>query len=334
MNFIHHILRLCVVILFSALGASVALAVPVATSESIYFQTYTKHAAQSEDDGFAARAPPFAAQNVAITGGVAVMQGSAFALNGQGDATCLKGFHNAQRIEAKEQFKGFLTSIPEFLPVIGDAIAMEACLANPSLINCGGFVVAIVPVVGDGLRVSLSKGDEVIDLTVTRASDGEFSYSGVATNTGLPTGSTKLNPAGAQINAPKDFDVYQTPAGDRVYKSPNGTVYKSLDEIPQVTAYNNKHVAPKNVPWNKVVEGTKSGPAKYANDVDINATTLKAWETGKSVTNGKDWKVFDTGQIVGAKSGQQTPYMRVERAPDGQLHGHPITLQEFSKLTK
>lgn len=55
---------------------------------------------------------------------------------------------------------------------------------------------------------------------------------------------------------------------------------------------------------------------------------------GTPVTNGKDWKVFDVGQTVGAKNGQQTTYMRVERTPDGQLHGHPITLQEVAKLTK
>lgn len=98
--------------------------------------------------------------------------------------------------------------------------------------------------------------------------------------------------------------------------------------------YGNKHVAPKTIPWQKVVEGTKSGPAKFAGDIDIYAITLRAWETGIPVTNGRDWKVFDMGQRVGAKYGQQTTFMRVEMAPGGKLHGHPITAREFQKLTK
>ncbi len=68
-------------------------------------------------------------------------------------------------------------------------------------------------------------------------------------------------------------------------------------------------MAPKNVPWKAVVEGTRSGPAKFVRDVDIDSTTLKAWEMGIPVTNGKGWKVFNTRLTVGAKSGQQTPYM-------------------------
>ena len=54
--------------------------------------TETTQFAQTDDVGFAARAPPFAAANVGVTGGVTVMQGSAFALHGQETVAVLFGF--------------------------------------------------------------------------------------------------------------------------------------------------------------------------------------------------------------------------------------------------
>lgn len=76
--------------LLSTLGASMALAlaVPVATSEISFFQAETTQFAQTDDVGFAARAPPLAAANVGVT----VMQGSAFALHGQETVAVLFGF--------------------------------------------------------------------------------------------------------------------------------------------------------------------------------------------------------------------------------------------------
>lgn len=78
--------------LLSTLGASMALAVPVATSEISFFQAEPTQFAQTDDVGFAARAPPLAAANVGVTGGVTVMQGSAFALHGQETVAVLFGF--------------------------------------------------------------------------------------------------------------------------------------------------------------------------------------------------------------------------------------------------
>lgn len=92
MNFLHHILRLLSVILFSVFGANTALAVTVTTSEVIYPQTKTTHFAQGDDVGFAARAPPMAVPNVAITGGVTVMQGGVVALHGQETVAVFFGF--------------------------------------------------------------------------------------------------------------------------------------------------------------------------------------------------------------------------------------------------
>lgn len=98
MEFLRHILRLCVVMLLSTLGASMALAAPMATSEITYFQTETTHFAQGADVNFAARAPPLAVTNVALTGGGTVIRGGTYTLHGQETVAALFGFdadHNA-----------------------------------------------------------------------------------------------------------------------------------------------------------------------------------------------------------------------------------------------
>lgn len=92
MNFLRHILRLFVAMLFSALGASIAFAAPINTSEFSFYQAENSLLNQTDDVGFAARAPPLAVPNVAITGGVTSMQGSAFALHGQETVAALFGF--------------------------------------------------------------------------------------------------------------------------------------------------------------------------------------------------------------------------------------------------
>jgi hypothetical protein len=65
---------------------------PINTSEVSFYQTENTLLTQSQDVGFAARAPPLAVTNVAITGGVTSMQGSAFALYGQETVAALFGF--------------------------------------------------------------------------------------------------------------------------------------------------------------------------------------------------------------------------------------------------
>jgi hypothetical protein len=92
MGLVRHILHLFVIMLFSALGASMAFAVPVSTFEITFPQTETTHFAQGAGVGFAARAPPIAAVNVEVTGGVTVMRGSTFALHGQETVAALFGF--------------------------------------------------------------------------------------------------------------------------------------------------------------------------------------------------------------------------------------------------
>jgi hypothetical protein len=92
MEFLRHILRLFVVMLVSALGASVAFAVPMNASEISFYQADNTLLREATDVSFAARAPPLAVANVATTGDVTVMQGSAFALHGQETVAALFGF--------------------------------------------------------------------------------------------------------------------------------------------------------------------------------------------------------------------------------------------------
>jgi hypothetical protein len=92
MNFIRTVLRLFLIMLFSALGASMAFAVPMTTSEISFYQAENTLMTQAKDVGFAARAPPIAMSNVAATGGVNVMHGGAFVLHGQETVAALFGF--------------------------------------------------------------------------------------------------------------------------------------------------------------------------------------------------------------------------------------------------
>ncbi|MCT4581773.1 MAG: hypothetical protein N4A35_10175 [Flavobacteriales bacterium] len=103
----------------------------------------------------------------------------------------------------------------------------------------------------------------------------------------------------------------------------------------KVVRYGSKHVASKKISWKKVLEGTKNGPAKFKSTVDVESITKEAWDNGASVTNGKTWKVYQTTETIGAKSGKETKYMRVELTESTmELHGHPITKSEYDKLTK
>ena len=95
MEFLRHVLLLCFVMLFSVFGTNIAFAVPLVTSEIIYPQTEITHFTQGENVGFTARAPPMAAASVVGTGGVTVIQSSAFFLHGQETVAAIFGFDRA-----------------------------------------------------------------------------------------------------------------------------------------------------------------------------------------------------------------------------------------------
>ena len=99
------------------------------------------------------------------------------------------------------------------------------------------------------------------------------------------------------------------------------------------TAYRYKHFAPQNVPWSDVVKGTEQGPAKYKHGLDIEALERNVWQNGALVTNNKPWKVREFDEIIGAKNGQASRWVRVEYS-GGTIHGHPITQNEYRRLTR
>lgn len=104
-------------------------------------------------------------------------------------------------------------------------------------------------------------------------------------------------------------------------------------EGPVWTPYNGKHVAPKGVSWEKIVESTKKDPAKYVPGTNVRELELKVFENGTPVTNGKPWKVMEFKHVIGASEGKPSMWVRVESTAN-TIHGHPISLREFKKLTK
>ena len=99
------------------------------------------------------------------------------------------------------------------------------------------------------------------------------------------------------------------------------------------SSYGGKHVAPSNIPWKAIIEGTTSGAAKYKPGINIEKLERDVWAVGVPASNGKPWKVAEFTGEIGASGGKSSSWVRVEES-GGVIHGHPITQQEFQKLTK
>lgn len=99
------------------------------------------------------------------------------------------------------------------------------------------------------------------------------------------------------------------------------------------TSHGGKHVPNVKLPWAKIVESTKSGPAKYKPGIDIESFERRIWTEGTKVTNGKTWKVMEFPSEVGASGGKSSRWVRVEES-GGTIHGHPIPYEEFLKLSR
>jgi RHS repeat-associated protein len=99
------------------------------------------------------------------------------------------------------------------------------------------------------------------------------------------------------------------------------------------TSHGGKHIASKKAPWKTVVETTKNGPAKYIPGTDIESLERMVWHNGSPVTNGRTWKVMEFDRVIGASEGIESKWIRVEMSAN-TIHGHPISLNEFKKLTK
>jgi hypothetical protein len=98
---------------------------------------------------------------------------------------------------------------------------------------------------------------------------------------------------------------------------------------PQWTPHGHKHAAPKKAAWNDVVKSTKKGPAKYLPGTNIEALERKVWAEGTSDVTGKNYKVMQFEQEIGASGGESSRWVRVEES-GGTIHGHPITQAEFN----
>ena len=137
----------------------------------------------------------------------------------------------------------------------------------------------------------------------------------------------------------QDFNDYIliTPVADipviYVYLSESAGDSKDKLLNPDWTNHGFKHFPQKNMTWNDIVKSTKSGPAKYIPGINIEELERSVYKTGQPVTNGKTWKIEDTGRIIGASEGKESRWIRVEYS-SGTIHGHPISLNEFRKLSK
>lgn len=109
--------------------------------------------------------------------------------------------------------------------------------------------------------------------------------------------------------------------------------FEGTSKAVEWTNHGFKHFAPKNMSWKNVVKSTKNGPAKYLHGTDIEALERMVWEHGTDVADRKTWKVMGFDDIIGATTGKETKYMRVEFS-SGTIHGHPITKSEYNKLLK
>ncbi|WP_235319648.1 RHS repeat-associated core domain-containing protein [Pectobacterium fontis] len=129
-------------------------------------------------------------------------------------------------------------------------------------------------------------------------------------------------------------NLYQYAPNPLSWIDPLGLQRKcSQSNEPNWTPHGYKHVAPKNSTWKDIIKSTKSGPAKYKPGTDIEALERSVYRNGQSVTNGKPWKVQDLGSEIGASEGKVSQWIRVEES-GGTIHGHPISLSEFLRLTK
>ena len=106
----------------------------------------------------------------------------------------------------------------------------------------------------------------------------------------------------------------------------------------KIVTYNFKHYVTKSTAiWKDVVKSTKNGPAKFKGKIsEVDELIKEAWDNGTVVNNGKPWKVYKKeGEAVGAVSGKETQYMRVEMTPSTkEVHASPITETDYLKYTK
>jgi hypothetical protein len=90
-----------------------------------------------------------------------------------------------------------------------------------------------------------------------------------------------------------------------------------------------KHKPPLRKTWQEIIAMTKHGHAKYKPGINIRELELHAWQYGTPVTTpGKNYKVYKFDKIIGANSGKETCYIRIE-CNANTIHGHPILESDY-----
>ena len=71
----------------------------------------------------------------------------------------------------------------------------------------------------------------------------------------------------------------------------------------------------------------------FRSGINIENLEREAYKNGRAVTNGKPWKVMEYPESIGASEGVSSRWIRIELSAK-TIHGHPISEQEFRRLTK
>ncbi|NWB22975.1 MULTISPECIES: hypothetical protein [unclassified Pseudomonas] len=106
----------------------------------------------------------------------------------------------------------------------------------------------------------------------------------------------------------------------------------ATSEIVEWTSYGYKHSPSKNLAWEDIVSSTRYGPAKYKPGINIEKLEREAYKNGVPSTHAKPWKLREYPQVIGASDGKPSYWVRIESSA-GVIHGHPVSEQEFRRLT-
>lgn len=85
--------------------------------------------------------------------------------------------------------------------------------------------------------------------------------------------------------------------------------------------------------WKEVIKITEYGDALYKPEINIQELEFYAWQNGIPTTDGRNRKVFKAQEVIGAKRGKETIFMRVE-CNTNTIHGHPILEDDYKRYLK
>lgn len=206
-------------------------------------------------------------------------------------------------------------------------IAAAETSANSGRINSGAKATNTVLMLGMTVGATLIPGpDDIVLGAVIEKAVGVLFKAGVKAI--YKGGSWVFQKIGGRILVGE--------AADLEYKTLKTEAIKEIGG-PKVTwsSYDNRHIADKGVEWSDIVKSTKGNKnkAKYLPGSPVELLERYVWAHGTPVTSGRTWKVMAFDHFIGACDGKEVKWMRVEFS-GGTIHGHPISLEEFRKLTK